>query len=166
VHKRRHERIAPNPLVPLALLSGLSGIISSTAMAQSYSQEDRLQPSQMRTSGRNQSYNLKWGNLLARLQASVSLEASDNITLDDNDPEGDLGFGPQVDVGFFWPITQANVLELDLGVGYRYYLDHPAIQSIETKPQSHLDYRILFPQGVISLRDSIGVKSILLRAPT
>jgi hypothetical protein len=103
-------------------------------------------------------YNLKWGKLSARLSASVQTEFSDNINLSQDHPKADLSIGPQVGVGFVLPISPANVLHLDLGVGYRWYLNSPAINSINVVPSTILEHNLFVKDVHINFHDSLTVQ--------
>lgn len=103
-------------------------------------------------------YNLKWGKLSARLSASVQTEFSDNINLSQDHPKADLSIGPQVGVGFVFPISQANVLHLDLGVGYRWYVNSPSINSINVVPSTILEHNLFVRDVHINFHDSLTVQ--------
>lgn len=143
----------------MAVASTLTGMISSSLLAQSvrdFMQEGSPYP--LSVNPEPSRYNLKWGRLMARFHATVAAEFNDNIDLADDHPQDDFSFGPNFDVGLLWPISKANLLQLDLGVGYRWYVDHPSIKSINVAPNSHLDYRVYFDHGQLNLHDNISVE--------
>jgi predicted porin len=57
-----------------------------------------------------------------------------------------------------WPISRENVLQLELGVGYRWYLNHPSIQSISILPNSRIDYRIFVKDVKINIHDIVQIQ--------
>jgi long-subunit fatty acid transport protein len=103
-------------------------------------------------------YNLKWGTLSARLSASVQAEFNDNINLSQDHPKADLSIGPQVGVGFVFPISQANVLHLDFGLGYRWYLNSPSINSFNVVPSTILEHNLFVRDVHINFHDSLTVQ--------
>jgi len=87
-------------------------------------------------------YNLKFGKLQARIRASMQIEANDNINLSANNRAADIAFSPHGEVGFVYPINEIQLLELNIGMGYRWYLFHPAISDFSIDPKTRIDYRI------------------------
>ncbi len=147
------------PWVPVALASTLTGMVEPTAIAQSNHEPGSGlgSPYPLYNQPEPARYNLKWGKLLGRLNASAAAEYNDNLNLANRNPQADFSLGPDVSVAFLWPISRANTLELDLGAGYRWYVDHPAISTLNLAPNSHLDYRLLFGHGQLSLHDTFSV---------
>jgi hypothetical protein len=87
-------------------------------------------------------YNIKLGDLTARVVGAMQFEYSDNINLSDKHPEWDLAFNPHAEVGFVYPIAESQLLELNIGIGYKWYLYHPSVSSIDIDPKTRIDYRI------------------------
>lgn len=131
--------------------------LSATAQTEPESHSRRNLPYPLVRNPEPRRYNLKWRHLMARFQASVSAEISDNIDLAGRNPEADVSFGPNIGVGLFWPITQVNMLQLDMGLGYHWFLDHPSIQTVSVAPASRLDYWIYFDEGRINFHDNFSV---------
>jgi hypothetical protein len=102
-------------------------------------------------------YNLKWGNVTARLAGSVQMEYNDNINLSEIDPQQDFIFGPNAGVGFVWPISENNVLQFDIGVGYRAYVNHPELNSVQIQPDSRLSYQIRVLKAQVLFYDQFRV---------
>lgn len=105
-------------------------------------------------------YNLKWGDLTGRLTATAVAEFNDNINLSQNNPVADISFGPEIGFGFLYPISDRNVLQLDVGVGYRWYLNSPDVSSITVSPRSssRLDYYLYFEEGRVNFHDIFYVQ--------
>jgi len=104
-------------------------------------------------------YNLKYRNITARISASAQVEYNDNLTLSENNKESDISFGPDVSIGFLWPITKANVLQLDFGFGYRWYLDHPSISTVLVAPNTRFDYRIFLEEVQINIHEILVIQN-------
>ncbi|WCJ59051.1 hypothetical protein NXS98_15230 [Fontisphaera persica] len=104
-------------------------------------------------------YNLKWGKMIARVHASTQMEYNDNINLSELNPRSDFSISPNVGVGFMYPVSKNNLLQLDLGVGYRWYLNSPAVSSIILAPNSRLDYRVFINDLSLNFYDNISVQA-------
>ena len=138
--------------------------ITSAACVSLQAQEDRdflpqVNPFPPYRSPEGVRYNLKWGKLTGRVYGSVNTEFNDNINLSQNNPEADISIGPTIGVGFLWPISKVNVLQFDVGVGYRWYLNHPAVSSINVIPTSRLDHNIFLQSVRINVHDYFSATS-------
>ncbi len=134
--------------VPNAVAQNQDQFLSRTSPTPPYRTPDATQ------------YNLKWGNVTGRLSASVVSEFSDNINLSENHRKADFYIGPEVGIGFLWPISQSNVLQLDIGAGYRWYVNSPSINTFTISPKnnSHLDYYLYIEDVRINIHDSFSIQ--------
>ncbi len=87
-------------------------------------------------------YNLKFGKLEARIRASLQLEANDNINLSAHGRAADISINPHGAVGFVYPITEIQLLELNLDMGYQWYLFHTSVSQFSIDPKTRIDYRL------------------------
>lgn len=87
-------------------------------------------------------YNLKWGRISGRFEGSLHTEFNDNINLSNLEPEADLSFGPKVGLGFVWPLKRNQVMEFNIGVGYRYFIAHPELNTFNVTPDTRWSHRI------------------------
>jgi hypothetical protein len=110
-------------------------------------------------------YNLKWGPLNGRFFGSVQTEFSDNINLSENAAESDLFFNPNFGIGLQWPISERNVLEFSLGMGYRAYIDHPQLNSLQITPDSKLKYQMRIGKIDLLAHDSFQMQVDPLSRP-
>jgi hypothetical protein len=110
-------------------------------------------------------YNLRWGKLTGRLYGSVQTEFNDNINLAEEGAESDISFAPLIGIGFLWPLSEKNVLEFDVGVGYRAYLDHSELNSVTVSPDSRLTYQIRVLKAQITIHDEFSVQADPLTRP-
>ena len=103
-------------------------------------------------------YNIKLGDLTARVVGAAQMEYSDNINLSSTKPEWDLAFNPHAEVGFVYPISEGHLLELNIGLGYKWYLYHPSVSSLDIDPKTRLDYKIQIRHGVeLRIYDTFSV---------
>lgn len=104
-------------------------------------------------------YNLKWGKMIARVHASTQFEYNDNINLSETTPRSDFSIAPHLGIGFMYPVSKNNLLQLDLGVGYRWYVNSPAVSSLMLAPNSRLDYRLFISDLSLNFYDNISVQA-------
>jgi hypothetical protein len=110
-------------------------------------------------------YNLRWGKVTGRLHGSVQTEYNDNINLSDDDARADVVIGPFVGVGFLWPLSEKNILQFDLGVGYRAYLDNTELNSLLISPDSRLNYQVRVLDAEITFHDQFSIEVDPLSRP-
>lgn len=104
-------------------------------------------------------YNIKIGRMNARFRPSLQTEFIDNINLSENNPEGDVAFNPNLKVGFVYELTDIQLLEFNVGVGYRWYLDHPSVGAFNVDPRSSIDYKVTIGGDVeVRFYDSFGME--------
>jgi hypothetical protein len=90
----------------------------------------------------NLPYNLRWGDLRFQASATFQTEWNDNIALTDTAREEDLILVPELRLKALWPITEANLLNLTLGIGYEAYIRHPADSFLVITPGSALSFDV------------------------
>jgi len=105
-------------------------------------------------------YNLKFGNLEARVSADVQVEYNDNINLAAHHGLSDWDFGPDVKVGFVYPISLTQLMQFNVGFGYRWYLKASSLNTFTVAPDSRLDYRLVIHQTVsLSFYDAFQIQN-------
>jgi hypothetical protein len=110
-------------------------------------------------------YNLRWGKLTGRLHGSVQTEFNDNINLADADERADVIIGPFAGMGFLWPVSENNILQFDLGVGYRAHLDNTELSTLLISPDSRLNYQIRVLDAQITIHDQFAIQVDPLTRP-
>ena len=145
------------PVAMATTLTGMDSTILSTPDAREFPMHTSAYP--VMSTPEPSRYNLKWGKLIARFHASIDSEFTDNLNLSDQNREADVSFGPNFEAGFLWPMTRDNSLQLDLGVGYRWFANHPSVQSFNLAPNSRIDYRIRAENFQISLHDGFSIQA-------
>jgi hypothetical protein len=69
-------------------------------------------------------YTFKSGDFRLLVVPSLGLDWNDNINCSKTDPEQDFILSPLVQLNASYPITQNNLLSLNVGAGYDKYFDH------------------------------------------
>lgn len=104
-------------------------------------------------------YNIKIGRMNARFRGSLQTEFIDNIALSESNPEADIAFNPNLKIGFVYELTKIQLLEFNLGLGYRWYLNHPSVAAYSIDPRSTLDYKITILGDVeVRFYDTFGLE--------
>lgn len=104
-------------------------------------------------------YNLKWGELTGRFSLGVQAEFNDNINLSETNPIADMSIGPNFGIGFLFPISKDQVLQLDVGIGYRWYLNNPSVSSLNILPNSVLSHTAYIGDVKLNFHDYVSAVS-------
>jgi hypothetical protein len=115
-------------------------------------------------------YNLKLGNLLLDLDATVGTEYNDNINLADRHGRlSDVSVRGMLGIRGVWQVTKLNNLTMDVGLGYEKYLFHPEAdtKTLLIAPNSQFnfdvfagDFRINFHDRFSSQQDPVEVGNL------
>ncbi|MGV3774407.1 MAG: hypothetical protein ACO1QB_16015 [Verrucomicrobiales bacterium] len=113
-------------------------------------------------------YNLKWGKLSGRFRGSIQTEFNDNINLSSRNAQSDVIIAPQFGIGFMWPISERNVLNFDIGAGYRFYLDHSELNqdSWLVSPDTRFNYQMRIFKAQVSIHDNFHIQVDPLSNPS
>src|SRR5262245_40388404 len=101
-------------------------------------------------------YTFKSGDFRMLVTPSLSLDWNDNINLSSTDKESDFILKPFVNFDMTYPITQANLLMLNLGVGYDYYLVHHDESAWRVQSGSALSFDVFIKDFVVNFHDRIS----------
>lgn len=110
-------------------------------------------------------YNLKLGPVTGALSSSLAVSYTDNFNLvataNVTKPEGELTVNPSLGIAFQWPVTRSTTLQVDVGVGYVLYLNHPEFNrpSISVSPNSAFEYQFQVGDIRFTAFDRIGTSA-------
>ncbi len=104
-------------------------------------------------------YNFKMGRLRARLSGSAMTEWTDNINLSQQQPQSELTFGPDVGLAFDWRPTSEQDLKFDLGLGYRWHVNNPSLDSLTIAPTSRIEHRIIVDHVQFLFHDDYSLQT-------
>ena len=101
-------------------------------------------------------YNLTVGPLNARLYGAAVFEYNDNINLGDHgNRQSDFSITPTAGVGISWiPASGRQSVELNVGVGYRWYLNHSELNSVVITPSTRAQYNFGIGKVKFNIHDS------------
>ena len=102
-------------------------------------------------------YNLRVGPLKARLYGNAVFEYNDNINLGDHGNRlSDFSITPTAGVGISWiPASGKQSVELNVGVGYRWYLRHSELNSVIITPNTRAQYNFGIGKVKFNIHDSL-----------
>jgi len=138
----------------------LGPVFSQLALVHALAQDSLLlsQNNQRDANNRTQNletlpYTMRWGDLKLLAGASMAGEWNDNINLSQVAPESDFILHPKADCSLYWPVTDINVLNVSIGIGYDKYLSHSENDHVNVSPGSQLNWDVTIQQFKINLHD-------------
>jgi len=103
--------------------------------------------------------NFKVGEVLMRVDATMTTEFNDNINLQPNG-QSDIILSPQIGITTTWAATKLNTLRFRTSLGYAYYVDNQNLnqQQLLISPDSALSFDIYTGDFRINLRDQFSLQ--------
>ena len=100
-------------------------------------------------------YTFKKGDFRLLLSPSLTTEWNDNVSASDGG-ESDLIFRPMLQIDASYPITRNNLLRLNVGIGYDWYLDHDELSTWRLQSGTALSFDLVVDEFLINLHDRIS----------
>jgi hypothetical protein len=113
-----------------------------------------------------ESYNIKWGPTCWSFGASLEAQYTDNVSLDQNNSEGDLTVSPQMTAQMLWPISEKNTVHFSLGAGYSAYLQHSEFDRFFITPSSALSFDLFVGPIQINFHERLSISQNSYQDPT
>jgi hypothetical protein len=101
-------------------------------------------------------YTFKSGDFKLLVVPSLSLGWNDNVNTVKTDPQQDFILSPLVQLDLSYPITQNNVLSLNVGAGYDKYLEHDQYSTWRLQSGTELSFDIYVKDFWINLHDRVN----------
>ncbi len=111
-------------------------------------------------------YTVKSGDFRLLVTPSLTVDWNNNINLVNSNPQQDVVFTPLVQLDASYPITQVNLLRLDVGVGYDEYLEHRNYSNWQVNSGSQLSFDTYIKDFVINVHDRFGYSEDPAAQPT
>lgn len=111
---------------------------------------------QRRTQLQSDNYTFKKGDFRLLATPSLGLDWNDNVRNSDLNQVSDLILRPNLQLGMTYPLTQVNLLTLNLGVGYDKYFDHTELDAWRVQSGSALSFDIFIKDITINLHDRVS----------
>ena len=101
-------------------------------------------------------YTIKSGDFRLLVVPSLGLDWNDNINSSKTDPEQDFILSPLVQLNASYPITQNNLLSLNVGAGYDKYFDHDQYSTWRLQSGTELSFDISVKDFWFNLHDRVN----------
>jgi len=98
-------------------------------------------------------YTFKIRDFRLRVTPSVGMDWNDNINASKTAPQQDFILKPMLQFGASYPVTQRNLLQITVGVGYNEYLRHSSLSTWFLQSGSELSFDIFIKDLLINLHD-------------
>ena len=120
--------------------------IRNMRMLESAQQSRRLQLESME-------YTFRKGDFRVSLSPSLGVDYNDNIDLAERNAEDDFIFRPMLNATMSYPVTQQNLLMLNVGIGYDDYLENNRYDTWRLTTGTQLSFDMFIKDFRINLHD-------------
>jgi hypothetical protein len=101
-------------------------------------------------------YTYKAGDLRVLVTPSVGMDFNDNVNASKANVESDVVVRPFVRLSLSYPMTQRNLLQLTVGVGYDEYLQHHNLSTFRLQSGSELSFDTSIKDFTFNFHDRFG----------
>lgn len=101
-------------------------------------------------------YTIKSGDFRLLLQPAVSAQFNDNINCTSSGKQDDFIILPDLGVIMSYPLSQRNLLQLNVTIGYSDYVKHPTLSSFYLQSGSALSFDVYIKDILINVHDSFS----------
>jgi hypothetical protein len=120
--------------------------LRSSMAGQAAAEARRFQPESL-------PYSFQTGDLRVLVTPSLGLDYNDNVNTAESDAEDDFILRPMLQLGLNYPISQHNLLNLNVGFGYDHYFQHDELSTWRLTSGSELSFDIYVKDVRINLHD-------------
>ena len=104
----------------------------------------------------SQPYTFKSGDFRALLSPSLGLQWNDNVYLSKNNAQDDFILTPLLNIAASYPISQRNLLQVNIGIGYNEYFNHHELSRLLLTSGSQVAFDIYTGDFRINLHDQFS----------
>lgn len=140
--------LAATVMLMARLASAQEALRNSTAL-QFSTEAPRLRPDSL-------PYTVKSGDFSLLVTPSLALDYNDNIRTSNSNPEDDFILRPALGLNLSYPITQRNLLLLNVSFGYSKYLRHDDLSTWFVQSGSQLSFDVFVKDFKINLHDQFS----------
>lgn len=137
----------------LAAVMVLAGGATHAQEALQSSQAGEAAAAARRRQQQSQLYTVKWGDFRMRVEPSLAIEWNDNINLSHEDAQQSFILKPLLQLRGNYPLSELNVLNLSVGVGYDEYIGHEDYSRWRLQQGSELSFDLFIKDLRITLYD-------------
>ena len=152
----QHRARLPRRRVPLVIAACGCALAAGSLHGQEalrYSMTGEAAVTARRHQLQNPQYTVKYGDFRLLLTPSLGLDWNSNVYASQDNPEDDFILRPMLQLNASYPITQNNLLNLNVGVGYDYYFDHSDRRAWRLNAGSELAFDMFYEDFWINFHD-------------
>jgi hypothetical protein len=103
-------------------------------------------------------YTIKLRELRILLTPSLALDWIDNINISRTNPQQDLTLSPSLQVAAIYPLTDQNLLSLNMEIGYQKYIDHDEFSTwfLRSRSGTGLNFDMAVKDVWINFHDQVN----------
>jgi hypothetical protein len=101
-------------------------------------------------------YTIKSGDFRLLAVPSLDLDLNDNVNISKTDPESDFILRPLVQLNASYPVSQYNLLSLNVGGGYDKYFDHNQYSTWRLQSGTELSFDIYVKDFWFNLHERVN----------
>jgi len=111
-------------------------------------------------------YTIKEGDLRVLFSPSIGLEWNDNISISQGKPQQDFIIEPSLQMRTIYPLSQQNLLDLNVGFGYQKYLEHPKLDTWNLQSGTAVNFDMSIKDFWINFHDRVSYTQDPAQEPT
>ena len=119
-----------------------------------------------RQSAESMPYTIKEGDLRVLFSPSIGLEWNDNISISQGKPQQDFIIEPSLQMRTIYPLSQQNLLDLNVGFGYQKYLEHPKLDTWNLQSGTAVNFDMSIKDFWINFHDRVSYTQDPAQEPT
>ena len=104
----------------------------------------------------SQPYTVKSGDFKLLVVPSFGLDWNDNVNISKTNAQSALILRPELDLNASYPLTQNNLLSLNVGAGYEQYLEHDSYSTWFLQSGTELSFDIYVKDFWFNLHDRVN----------
>jgi Putative beta-barrel porin 2 len=112
-----------------------------------------------------QNYTIKLGDFQLLATSSLEMDWNDNVSSSQVGGSGDFIITPRLQLTSSYPITDRNVLNVMVGVGYSEYLRHSDLSSLQLQAGTGLSFDFVIERFVVNLHDYVSCQQDASQQP-
>lgn len=101
-------------------------------------------------------YTIRQGDFRLLISPSLGIDWNDNINTSRSDPRDDFILRPLLRLTASYPLTQKNLLRLNVGVGYDHYFEHSELSTWRLTSDSALSFDMMIKDVLINLHNRVS----------
>lgn len=101
-------------------------------------------------------YTIRQGDFRLLISPSLGIDWNDNINTSRSDPRDDFILRPLLRLTASYPLTQKNLLRLNVGFGYDHYFEHSELSTWRLTSDSALSFDMMIKDVLINLHNRVS----------